>query len=55
MTVMVSANERVPLNVIFDFVRSKASWIIKNTGYFSDAQPSLMADWKEARECWMKK
>jgi predicted metal-dependent hydrolase len=44
MTVMVSANERVPLNVIFDFVRSKASWIIKNTGYFSDAQPEVVQE-----------
>ena len=31
MTVMVSANERVPIEVIRDFVKSKATWIIKNT------------------------
>lgn len=39
MEVMVSANERVPSEVIQDFVKSKASWIIKNTGYFDNAQP----------------
>ena len=39
MTVMVSANERVPIEVIQDFVKSKAAWIIKNTSYFDHAQP----------------
>ena len=39
MTVMVSANERVPIEVIQEFVKSKASWIIKNTSYFDNVQP----------------
>lgn len=34
MTVVVSANEKVPLDYILGFVKSKASWIIKNVGYF---------------------
>ena len=38
MAVMVSANARVPIEVIQDFVKSKASWIIKNAGYFDNAQ-----------------
>lgn len=38
MTVMVSANERVPIEVIQDFVKSKASWIMKNTSYFDNAK-----------------
>ena len=41
MTVMVSANVRVPIEVIQEFVKSKASWIIKNTGYFDNAQPEV--------------
>ena len=39
MTVMVSADERVPIEVIQDFVKSKATWIIKNTSYFDNAKP----------------
>lgn len=46
MTIMVSANESVPLDVILEFVKSKGSWIKKNTSYFSDAQ-SEMAHEKE--------
>lgn len=40
MSIMVSANEKVPLSVVLDFVKSRAAWIIKNTGYFSDTQGS---------------
>ena len=39
MTIMVSANERVPIEVIQDFVKSKAAWIVKNTSYFDNAKP----------------
>ncbi|WKY46647.1 SprT family zinc-dependent metalloprotease [Eubacteriaceae bacterium ES3] len=38
MTVVVSANEKVPIDYIISFVKSKASWIIKNIGYFKDVQ-----------------
>lgn len=44
MSVIVSANEKVPLDYIFGFVKSKASWIIKNVGYFKDVQPEHTAD-----------
>lgn len=39
MTVVVSANPEVPIEYILKFVREKASWIIKNVGYFKDVQP----------------
>ena len=39
MTIEISANEKVPINFIYDFVKSKGSWIIKNVGYFKDVQP----------------
>ena len=39
MTIMVSANERVLIEVIQDFVKSKAAWIVKNTSYFDNAKP----------------
>lgn len=39
MTIEVTANERVPIDFIFDFVKSKGSWIIKNVGQFNDVQP----------------
>lgn len=38
MTVMVSANDEVPLDYIKDFVKKKAPWIIRNLSYFGDAQ-----------------
>ena len=44
MSVVVSASEKVPLDYILDFVKSKASWIIKNVGYFKDVQPEHTAD-----------
>ena len=44
MAVMVSANARVPIEVIQDFVKSKASWIIKNAGYFDNAQPEAKTE-----------
>ena len=39
MTVVVSANSKVPLDYILNFVRQKAPWIMKNIGYFKDVQP----------------
>lgn len=44
MTLMVSANEQVPLDVILDFVKSKGSWIMKNSGYFRDVQSEFSQD-----------
>lgn len=44
MSVVVSASEKVPLDYILDFVKSKASWIIKNVGYFKDVQPEHTAE-----------
>ncbi|WP_175987076.1 M48 family metallopeptidase [Bacillus sp. Marseille-Q1617] len=39
MTIEVTANDRVPLDFISDFVKSKGSWILKNVGNFNDVQP----------------
>lgn len=39
MTIEVTANDRVPLDFISDFVKSKGSWILKNVGRFKEAQP----------------
>jgi len=39
MTIMVSANDKVPLEYILDFVTNKAPWILKNISYFKEAQP----------------
>ena len=44
MNIMVSANDRVPLEVVLDFVKSKAAWIVKNTGYFKDVQSESVYD-----------
>lgn len=38
LTVMVSANEQVPLDYIKDFIKEKAPWIIKTQGYFRETQ-----------------
>ncbi|WP_066173593.1 M48 family metallopeptidase [Bacillus marinisedimentorum] len=38
MTVEVSASKEVPLNFIYDFVKSKGSWIIKHVKNFEDVQ-----------------
>lgn len=42
MSVVVSANDKVPVEVIKEFVKSKAAWIVKNTRYFSGAQPEAI-------------
>lgn len=38
LTVMVSANDNVPLDSIKDFVKEKASWILKNLSVFRATQ-----------------
>ncbi|MGR6129119.1 M48 family metallopeptidase [Paenibacillus sp. SER-28] len=39
MTIMVSASEKVPLSFIYDFVKSKGGWILKNVKTFENVQP----------------
>ncbi|MFI8714526.1 M48 family metallopeptidase [Brevibacillus brevis] len=39
MTIMVSASEKVPLNFIYDFVKSKGAWILKKVKTFESVQP----------------
>ncbi len=39
MSIMVSANKNVPLEVIEEFVKQKGSWICKNLNYFKKFQP----------------
>ncbi len=46
MSIAVSANEDVPLDIIKDFVKEKGPWICKNINYFKEFQP----DKKNQRE-----
>ncbi|MEK4221676.1 SprT family zinc-dependent metalloprotease [Bacillus sp. FSL W8-0116] len=39
MTIEVTANDRVPLDFICDFVKTKGAWILKNVKTFQDVQP----------------
>lgn len=39
MTIMVSASEKVPLSFIYDFVKGKGAWILKNVKTFENVQP----------------
>lgn len=39
MTIEVTANERVPIDFISNFVKSKGSWILKHVGNFKEVQP----------------
>lgn len=39
MSIEISANANVPLSFIYDFVRSKSSWILKNVKGFEKVQP----------------
>ena len=39
MSIVISANDEVPLDFIYDFVKDKAPWILKNVSYFKDVQP----------------
>ena len=43
MTIFVSANEKVPLEDIHEFVHTKAPWLIKNVNYFKNTQPEHYA------------
>ncbi|AXI38300.1 hypothetical protein CX649_00750 [Bacillaceae bacterium ZC4] len=38
MTIEVTANDRVPLDFICDFVKTKGAWILKNVKIFKDVQ-----------------
>ncbi|MBK0075567.1 SprT family zinc-dependent metalloprotease [Bacillus sp. S56] len=38
MSIEVSAHDRVPLNFIYDFVKSKGSWILRNVKNFESVQ-----------------
>ncbi|UJZ87085.1 M48 family metallopeptidase [Heyndrickxia coagulans] len=38
MTIEVTANDRVPLDFICDFVKTKGAWILKNVKTFKDVQ-----------------
>lgn len=38
MTIEVTANEKVPIDFITDFVKSKGSWILKNVREFKEVQ-----------------
>ncbi|HHU50155.1 MAG: M48 family metallopeptidase [Caldicoprobacterales bacterium] len=40
MSIWVSANKNVPLEVIEDFVKQKGAWICKNLKYFKEFQPN---------------
>jgi len=44
MTIVVSANEKVPLDFILNFVKDKAPWILKNVNYFKDVQPEYISE-----------
>lgn len=39
MTIEVSANDKVPIDFILNFVKSKGAWILKHIGEFKDVQP----------------
>lgn len=39
MTVVISANDKVPLDYILKFVKEKSPWIVKKVGYFKEVQP----------------
>lgn len=44
MSILVSANDSVPLECIKDFVKEKGSWIIRNLNYFKKFGPMQMAE-----------
>lgn len=44
MSIVVSASDKVPIEYILSFVKSKAPWIITNVGYFKDVQSEYIAD-----------
>ncbi|KGR82763.1 M48 family metallopeptidase [Lysinibacillus odysseyi] len=44
MSIQISANEKVPLSFIYDFVKSKGSWILKNVKQFEDVLPHKQSE-----------
>ncbi|AQX53080.1 M48 family metallopeptidase [Priestia flexa] len=44
MTIHVSAHEKVPLSFIYDFVKSKGEWIVKNVKNFEDVLPNKQSE-----------
>ena len=44
MTVQVSAHEKVPLDFIYDFVKSKGAWIVKNVKSFEETLPHKQSE-----------
>ncbi|GIP55318.1 M48 family metallopeptidase [Paenibacillus vini] len=44
MTIMVSASDKVPLSFIYDFVRNKGEWILKNIKTFENVLPYKQRD-----------
>lgn len=44
MTIQVSANEKVPIDFIYDFVKSKGAWIVKNVKTFEDVLPHKQSE-----------
>jgi predicted metal-dependent hydrolase len=43
MTVMVSANEKVPLDFILNFIKGKGRWILKQAQYFKGVQSEVQS------------
>ncbi|TAA70644.1 M48 family metallopeptidase [Planococcus salinarum] len=44
MRIMVSANEKVPLSFIYDFVKGKGAWITRQIGQFETVQPYMQSE-----------
>lgn len=44
MAIVVSANEKVSIDYILEFVRSKMQWILKNVSYFREVQPEHLIE-----------
>jgi predicted metal-dependent hydrolase len=44
LTIQVSAHEKVPLGFIYDFVKSKGAWIVKNVKSFENVLPHKQSE-----------
>lgn len=44
MTVQISAHEKVPLDFIYDYVKSKGAWIVKNVKSFEETLPHKQSE-----------
>ncbi len=44
MTIQVTAHEKVPLSFIYDFVKNKGAWIVKNVRSFEDVLPNKQSE-----------